>query len=75
MILHVESITGTTGLLEPCAFMLGDQRLKVVAILDRWIATRHAYFKLKANDGDIYILRYDEDLAQWEMTLFQAARE
>lgn len=75
MILHVESITGPVGLPEPCAFRLGDRQLKVVTIIDRWLSSDHSYFKLKADDGAIYILHKDEHSGQWELTMFQATQQ
>jgi hypothetical protein len=29
------------------------------------------YFKFKGNDGNLYILRLDEDRVEWDLTLFQ----
>jgi hypothetical protein len=75
MILQVESVSGSLGLPEPCAFTLGDRRIKVITIIDRWLSSTHGYFKLKADDGAVYILRHDEYSGQWEMTLFQATPE
>jgi hypothetical protein len=75
MILQVEAVTGPIGLREPSAFVLGSRRVKVLSIIDRWLSSSHAYFKLNAEDGGIYILRHDEQSGQWEMTLFQTTRE
>ena len=75
MIIKVESVIGPVGLHEPSAFTLGNRRVHVVTIIDRWLSSAHAYFKLSADDGAIYILRHDEYSGQWEMTLFQSASE
>jgi hypothetical protein len=75
MIIHVESVIGPIGLSEPCAFTLGERRIKVITIIDRWLSSKHDYFKLKADDGGIYILRHDEQAAQWEITWFHAMPE
>jgi len=29
------------------------------------------YFKIKGNDGNLYILRFDEGRVEWELTMFQ----
>lgn len=73
--LQVESVSNPVGDPEPNAFMLGDRRIKVTTIIDRWLSLEHSYFKLKADDGAIYILRRDEQSGQWEMTLFEARSE
>jgi hypothetical protein len=75
MIVQVESVIGPIGLPEPRAFSLGERRVNVVTIIDRWISAQQNYFKLEAQDGAIYILRHDEQSDVWEMTLFQDKRE
>jgi hypothetical protein len=69
MKLQVETIT---ELLEPVQFILGPKRITVIEIIDRWPSVDHSYFKLQADDGNLYILRHDENADQWEMTYFQA---
>lgn len=72
MLLHVESCAGLYGDMEPLAFLLGDQRIEVLQIVDRWIARDHSYFKIEASDRGLYILRFTPAERQWELTLFQA---
>lgn len=72
MILQVESSTNLHGDIEPQAFILGSRRLDVLQIIDRWLSTDYAYFKLQASDAGIYILRHDALSDTWELTLFQA---
>jgi len=45
-----------------------------VDLLDRWISSEHRYFKLRGDDGGIYILRYDAILDHWELTLYDIGR-
>lgn len=75
MIIQVTTVIGPTGLREPHAFVLGNKRIAVEIITDRWISSDHSYFKLMASDGATYILRHDENSGEWEMTLFQTQRE
>ena len=72
MILQVESLSGQFGDPEPCAFMLGDTRIEVLEITDRWIAEQHSYYKVQASDSATYILRYTPQRREWELTLYQA---
>lgn len=72
MDLHVESRSGYQDELEPTAFELGGQLVKVRQVIDRWIASDHSYFKIEAEDSGIYILRFTPDERHWEMTLFQS---
>lgn len=73
MILQVESGVGLHGDVEPRAFNLGNRRIEVLQIIDRWLSTEYGYFKLQASDGSTYILRHDELSNQWELTLFKAS--
>lgn len=75
MILQVDTVAGLFGEPEPSAFTLGTQRIGVITIIDRWLSQEQGYFKVKADDGAIYILRHDEQTGQWELTLFQAGAE
>jgi len=75
MKLRVESYAGHRGEEEPRAFYLGEQRIPVAEIIDRWISPDHRYFKVRAEDGDLYILRHDGPTAEWELTLFKAGSQ
>lgn len=73
--MQVEVETGLSGgradeEREPVAFMLGNRRLAVVRVLDRWFGRDHAYFKLEADDGAHYILRRGSAPYEWEMYWF-----
>lgn len=72
MDLHVESRPGPRSDLEPVAFALGGRLIPIVQIIDRWIASDHSYFKVAAENSDIYILRFTPAERHWELTLFQA---
>ena len=58
----------------PRAFFLGERRLEVVTVLDRWRGEDHEYVKLSASDGNRYILRYDRSADEWEITLMEDPR-
>ena len=68
--LHVECSADHRGEETPRAFTIGDRRVFVDEILDRWLATDHRYFKLKGDDGDMYIVRQDTTSGAWDLTLF-----
>jgi hypothetical protein len=61
---------GEQGIPEPSAFFLGERRIDVVEVLDRWLASDHGYFKLLTTDG-IYILRHDDQDNLWALTLYK----
>ncbi len=69
--LRVECYAGHQGEETPRALVIGDRRVAVVEVLDRWLAPDHRYFKLKGDDGDLYIVRFSEAAAEWELTMFE----
>jgi hypothetical protein len=42
-------------------------------ILDRWLAPDRRYFKLRADDGGIYILCHDEQHG-WDLYFYDSGR-
>jgi hypothetical protein len=70
MRIRVECYAGYQGEEEPRRFTLVEKQIEVVEILDRWLAPDHRYFKVRGDDGSIYILRYEVTLLHWELTLF-----
>ena len=70
MTIRVESYAGYRGEQEPRAFWLGERRLEVLEIVDRWFAPEQRWFRARADDGHLYILRYDERPDVWELAAF-----
>lgn len=69
--LHVECYAGYRAEETPRALRLGDRRVAVVEVLDRWLAPDHRYFKLRGDDGAVYIVRYDVDEDRWELSVYE----
>lgn len=67
MKIAVECYAGYRGEQEPRAFTLGERRFEVRELLDRWLAPTHRYFKVRVDDGRVFILRYDEGTREWEL--------
>ncbi|RFA31124.1 hypothetical protein CAI21_00215 [Alkalilimnicola ehrlichii] len=75
MDIEVETGIGPWGDPEPAVFFVGSRRVAVLSIVDRWLADEHAYFKVAADDGGTYILRFDYPSGRWEMTLFSSGEQ
>ena len=69
--IQVECYAGHRGEETPRAILLGDRRIQAAAILDLWLAPDHRYFKVRGDDGDIYIVRHDVATGLWELTMFE----
>jgi len=70
MSIRVECYAGYRGEQEPAAFWLGARRLAVRAIVDRWFAPESRWFRVDADDGNLYVLRHDEARDEWEVAAF-----
>ena len=67
--LTVSTYSGYKADERPTAFTLGGRTFQVREIIDRWYGEEHAYFKLTADDGNLYILRHDSATGLWELVM------
>lgn len=49
----------------PLYFIMDRKKLEVKEIIDRWYGMEHDYFKVLANDGKVYLLRWHRILDIW----------
>lgn len=49
-----------------------SRKIRVKKVLDRWLDPTHRYFKLKGDDGDVYLVRHDTLTEEWELIFYQA---
>ena len=72
--IRVECYSGYRAEETPRRFFIGDRPLEVVDVIDRWLSPDHRYFKLRAEDGGVYILRQDVAKDYWELWLYDSGR-
>ena len=72
--IKVECYAGYRGEETPQRFYLGERQVTVVDVIDRWLAPDHRYFKLKGDDGGVYILRHNMENDSWQLTLFDSGK-
>ena len=70
--IQVECYAGYRAEESPCRFFTGHRKIEVSEIIDRWLDPAHSYFKLRGDDGGIYILRYNQRADIWEMIMFDS---
>lgn len=70
MIIRVDCYAGYKGEETPRQFRLGDREIAVTEVIDQWIAPDHRYFKVRGDNGAIYILRHDTQTGDWKLTMF-----
>jgi hypothetical protein len=68
--LRVECHSGYRGEENPRRFYLGRRKIEIIELLDRWLAPDHRYFKLRGDDGCLYILRHDISTGDWDLVMF-----
>ncbi len=74
MRIRAECHAGYRGEQEPLAFWLGERRFEVLEILDRWLHPDSRYFKVKVDDGRLYVLRHDQSTDEWELAAMVGER-
>jgi hypothetical protein len=65
--IHVSCYSGYKLNERPLYFTLRGRTLKVDEILDQWYGVNHSYFKVLADDGKAYLIRYDRDEDRWTL--------
>ena len=68
---RVECYSGYRAEETPRRLYLGGRPTEVVEVIDRWLSTEFRYFKCRAGDGGIYLLRHDVAGERWELVLYQ----
>jgi len=55
----------------PVAFQVCDRRYRIKEIVDRWYGVGEVFFKVEADDNNIYLLKYEEEQGCWDLVFFQ----
>jgi hypothetical protein len=70
LILKVECYAGYRGEETPRYIWLGERKIEVVRVIDRWLAPDHRYFKIMGDDRALYIIRHDIQKWVWELIFY-----
>ena len=65
--IKVTAYSGYKANERPISFKWRDRTLQIQDIIDRWYGPGHDYFKVRADDGNIYIIRWDRYLDIWRL--------
>jgi hypothetical protein len=69
---QVERCAGHLGIEMPVRFRFDAREVEIVETVDQWYGSDYCYLKIKDKDGNLYILRFDEGRAEWELMMFQS---
>ncbi len=73
-LLKVECYAGYRGDQRPLRFTLGERTYEILEVEDQWYSPGAGFFRVRAEDGSVYILRHDEIQDQWTLEGFRAPR-
>jgi hypothetical protein len=59
----------------PVSFKLLERTFVVQEIIDQWYGEDYLYFKIRADDQRIYVLKYDQAKDQWSLTGLVSQKE
>ena len=67
---RVQCYSGVKANERPIRFELDGREYMVEEIVDQWYGPDDTFFKLRADDGNIYILRHSPDHNVWSLESF-----
>ncbi len=70
----VECYAGHRADERPLRFTLSGRRYEVVELDDQWYSPEARHFRVRADDGNLYVLRHDERRDVWTLDAFRALR-
>lgn len=70
--ISVECYAGYRSNQRPLRFTLGGRALQVREVEDQWYSPAAIYFRVRADDGNIYVLKYNEDNELWTLEAFRS---
>jgi len=76
MRLHVQCYAGGKADERPLRFHLSDHEYLVEEVIDQWYGLEHVFFKLRADDCNLYILHHETCVpdGEWELVSFRRSQ-
>ena len=71
MKVNVQTYSGYTADERPVRFQLGSHEYLVVEVMDQWYGPDDDFFKVRADDGNLYILRHPRPRGEWTLESFR----
>jgi len=71
MELGVETYLDQDGVEKLRRVRFDSREIEVTENIDQWYGADYRYFKIKAHDGNTYIIRHNEIRANWELTMYK----
>lgn len=71
MTVRVEAYSGYKADERPVRFQLGNTWYGVEEVVDRWYDPGATYFRVRADDGNVYVLRHAEGAEVWTLESYR----
>jgi hypothetical protein len=73
MRVEVECYAGLKADEKPVRFWLEGQAYMVKEVIDQWYGPEHMFFKVRAEDGNLYVLRHVTSVpdGDWDLVSFR----
>ncbi|HWP84566.1 MAG TPA: hypothetical protein VNN17_05215 [Terriglobia bacterium] len=72
MQVEVQTYSGYRADERPTGFVLNGRRYQVEEVCDQWLGPETAYFKVRGNDQNLYILEHDRLADEWRLASFRS---
>ena len=74
MRVRVECYAGRNDSERPVRFLVAGHPYFVSEVLDQWYGPEHLFFKVRADDGNVYSLQHDTSVpeGEWELVSFRS---
>jgi len=69
--LKVECYAGYKADERPVRFLLGERWLAVEEVVDRWYDPHAVYFRVRAADGAMYVLKHEQREDVWTLEAYR----
>lgn len=75
MKLRVQCYSGYKAEERPVRFSIDNHEYVVDEVVDQWYGPEYAWYKVRADDGNVYILKRDtsEPGGEWDLVSFRKA--
>lgn len=73
--IKVQCYAGHRSDQRPTQFTIRARTYRVLQVEDQWYDPEAIYFKVRADDGNLYILRHDEAKDDWTLDAFRSTAD
>ena len=71
MKLRVECYAGRKADERPVRFQMGEHAYIVEEVVDQWYGPDDVFYKVRADDGNLYIMRHTAATDEWRLESFR----